>query len=154
QVAALPVVDSDRKAAELRQKRDAAQTEFVRYQTELAARYGVPAGEVYPLPRIQAQLPKDAALIAWVELHDQDKRVDRMGDHWACVVRRSGPPVWVRLRGTGQDGAWTDDDDRLVYRVRRFLANRPFDVDGQKSELVQKLVEQRLAPLEKHLQAT
>ena len=89
-----------------------------------------------------------------MELHDQDKRVDPMGDHWACVVRHSGLPAWVRLRGTGENGAWTKDDERLVFRVRRYLANRPTDVDSSKSELVQNLVAQRLGPLEKCFQAT
>src|SRR5262249_42477167 len=77
--------DAGGKAAdELRRQRDAAQTEFVRFQADLAARYGVAAGEVYDLPRIQAQLREDTALLAWVDLSDQDKRADPKGDHWAC----------------------------------------------------------------------
>src|SRR5262249_50665632 len=52
-------------ADELRRRRDAAQTEFVRFQADLAGRYGVAAGEVYDLPRIQSQLREDTALLAW-----------------------------------------------------------------------------------------
>jgi CHAT domain-containing protein/Tfp pilus assembly protein PilF len=154
QVFALQADDKNHAAVDLRQQREAAQTEFTRYQADMAARYGVPVGEVYSLPRIQAQLPMDAALIAWVELYDQDKRVEPMGDHWACVVRHSGPPVWVRLRGTGENGAWTKDDERLIFRVRRYLANRPTEGDSLQSGLVQSLVAQRLGPLEKYFQAT
>src|SRR5262249_57057354 len=99
--------------------------EFVRLQADLASRHGGAAGEVYDLPRIQAQLREDAALLAWVDLSDQDERADPKGDHWACLVRHRGDPVWARLPGTGPNGAWTDEDDRLAFRVRRALAGRP-----------------------------
>jgi CHAT domain-containing protein/tetratricopeptide (TPR) repeat protein len=152
QVAALPAgggADTGGEAAEgLRQQRDAAQTEFVRFQADLAAGYGVAAGEVYDLPRIQAQLREDAALLAWVDLSDQAKRADPKGDHWACLVRHRGAPVWVRLPGTGPDGAWTDEDDRLAARARRAFAKRPADGAGQWNDLARQLARQRLAPLE------
>src|SRR5207249_5621946 len=91
QVTALPAsggADAGGKAGdELRRQHDAAQTEFVRFQANLAARYGVAAGEVYDLPRIQAQLRgrEDVGLLAWVDLSDQAKRADPKGDHWACL---------------------------------------------------------------------
>jgi CHAT domain-containing protein len=148
QVAALPA-----GANELRRQRDTAQAEFVRFQADLAARYGVAAGEVYDLPHIQARLREDAALLAWLDLDDQAKRADPKGDHWACLVRHRGAPVWVRLSGSGPDGAWTDEDDRLRFRTRRAFARRPADADGQWKELAGKLAAQRLAPLEEHLKA-
>jgi CHAT domain-containing protein len=156
QVAALSVgggADTAKSVKELRQQRDAAQTEFVRFQADLAERYGVAAGAVYDLSRIQTQLPEDAALIGWVDLSDQDKRTDPKGDHWACLVRRRGTPVWVRLLGTGKDGAWTDEDDQLPIRVRRAFARRPTKGAGSWKELAQKLTRQRLTPLEEHLKA-
>src|SRR5262249_18262631 len=100
---------------------------------------------------IQAQLGEDAALLAWVDLSDQARRADPKGDHWACLVRHRGAPVWVRLRGTGPDGAWTDEDDRLAVRVRRALAHRPTDAAGPWNDLARRLARQRLAPLEEHL---
>jgi CHAT domain-containing protein/tetratricopeptide (TPR) repeat protein len=140
-------------ADELRRQRDAAEAEFARFQADLASRYGVKAGEVYELACIQCQLPEDAALLAWVDLPDQDKRADPKGDHWACLVRRQGAPVWVRLPGTGADGAWTDDDDRLAARVRRAFARRPTDGAGQWDDLARRLARQRLEPLADSLNA-
>jgi len=153
QVAALPAGAGGKPGGELRRQRDTAQAEFVRFQADLAARYGVAAGEVYDLPRIQAQLREDAALLAWVDLDDQARRADPKGDHWACLVRRRGAPVWVRLPGTGPDRAWTDEDDRLTARTRRAFARRPADADGQWKEFAGKLSAQRLAPLEEHLKS-
>src|SRR5262249_52486832 len=137
-----------RAADELRRQRDAAQAEFVRLQEDLAARYGVAAGEGYKLPRIQAQLREGAALLALGALSDQARRAAPKGDHWACLVRHRGAPVWARLRGTGPDGAWTDEDDRLAFRVRRALAGRPTDTAGRWKDLARRLARQRLAPLE------
>jgi CHAT domain-containing protein/tetratricopeptide (TPR) repeat protein len=152
QVAALPAGPGagagGPTAGELRRQRDAAQAELARFQADLAARYGVAAGAVYDLPRIQARLREDAALLAWVHLSDQAKRADPKGDHWACVVRHRGAPVWVRLRGSGPDGAWTDEDGELAPRVLRALANRPTDAAGQWQDLARQFARLRLAPLE------
>ena len=157
-VAALPAgggADAGGKVVDqLRRQREAAQAEFVRFQTDLGAKYGVTAGEVFALSRIQAQLREDAALLAWVDLSDQDRRVDPKGDHWACLVRHRGAPVWVRLPGSGPSGAWTDQDDRLAVRTRRAFASRPDEPNGGWRELACQLCAQRLAPLEEHLKAT
>ena len=47
QVFALQTDDKNHAADELGQQRETAQSEFTRYQADLAARYGVPAGEVF-----------------------------------------------------------------------------------------------------------
>jgi CHAT domain-containing protein/tetratricopeptide (TPR) repeat protein len=143
-----------RSAEEVRRQRDAAQAEFAAFQADLVARHGVPAGEVYTLARIQERLNDDTALLAWVDLPDETGRVDKKGDHWACLVRRRGEPIWVRLSGTGTNGEWTDDDGRLALQVRRALAQRPTDDDGQWKDLAHRLALQRLAPLKSHLAAT
>src|SRR5262249_36061272 len=134
QVAALPVkpekAEEIQNAEGLRRKRDAAQTDFVRFQADLATKYGVAAGAVYDLARVQAQLREDAALLAWLDLDEQAKPADPKGDHWACLVRHRGAPIWIRLPGTGPSGAWTEEDDRLAVQARRALANRPTDAAG------------------------
>jgi CHAT domain-containing protein len=139
-----------------RQQRAAAESEFARFQADVTERYGVTAGAVYGLRRIQAQIPQDAAVIGWLDLPDRGesaKRIDPGGNHWACVLRQRGEPVWVRLRGTGRDGAWTDEDARLRARVRRTFGERPAEGSGTGEELVRRLVQQRLAPLDEHLAA-
>jgi hypothetical protein len=94
---------------------------------------------VLPLADVQAALAADAALISWVDFHE-------LGEHWAYVVRRSGPPAWVRLLGSGPKGAWTDADDKLPRRLREDLTHHE-DVD----RLARALAAQRLCPLASHL---
>jgi CHAT domain-containing protein len=63
-------------------------------------------------------------------------------------VRRTGEPVWVRLPGSGPDGAWTEDDFGLVERLRATLVS-PSDA----ADLAGRLYDRRLAPLESVLRA-
>ena len=96
---------------------------------------------VLSLPRIQKQLASDAALIFWLDVS---------GEHLGCVLRRQGPPVWVRLPGSGQDNAWDQDDQSLPGRVLAILADGRGDARARQRLLAQ-LHRQRLAPLEPHL---
>jgi hypothetical protein len=105
--------------------------------------------EVLPLPRIQAQLPPDAALVAWVDVPAAAQAADPNGEHWACLVKHSGPPAWVKLPGSGTQGAWTKDDDALPRRTRVALGERG---SAPAADLLRRLAAQRLAPLEQHLQ--
>jgi CHAT domain-containing protein len=73
------------------------------------------------------------------------------GEHWACVVRREGEPIWVRLPGSGPGGAWTEADDGLQDRVRIEVANPPKVGRGAWPRLRAKLYDQRLRPIEEHL---
>jgi CHAT domain-containing protein/tetratricopeptide (TPR) repeat protein len=144
--------DADRRSAEA--DRGAAEAALLRFRADLAERYGVPAGKVYDLARVQSRIPDDAALVAWIDLHTAPGWTDPKGDHWACLVRNRGEPVWVQIPGTGPNAAWTDDDDRLPARTRRAIANRPGDRTADWRDLGRELVNQRLGPLEPYLAAT
>src|SRR5262249_3994786 len=98
---------SQQKAAELARQRDQRQLELSQLRAELTRKYGVAGGEVFDLARIQSQLPADAALITWVDYDGQQKAGDPNGEHWTCVGRRTGSPIWVRLTGPGSDKPWT-----------------------------------------------
>src|SRR5262249_14910557 len=104
---------------QLTKQRAAAEADLAQLAAELAR------DEVYDLPRIQAQLPADAALLAWVDIQALPKAADPNGEHWACVVRRRGIPLWVKLPGSGPGGAWTQDDDQLPQRGRQALSQPP-----------------------------
>jgi CHAT domain-containing protein len=117
----------------------------------MITRYGVKSGEVYDLGRVQKQLPADAALVAWVDLPFVPNWHEAKGDHWACVVRSTGEPVWVQLEGTGLDGAWTTDDEKLAVKARGAFATRSDDPKAEWKDLAGKLAKQRLTPLEPHL---
>jgi CHAT domain-containing protein/tetratricopeptide (TPR) repeat protein len=109
------------------------------------------ASQVLGLTDIQKHLAPDAALVLWVD-------VDTLGEHQACIVRRNGPPVWVRLAGNGKDGTWTSTDLDLPGRLYRLLAGPPSArvTDQQRQEVERRcltaaLRRQRLEPLAAHL---
>jgi tetratricopeptide (TPR) repeat protein len=131
------------RVAELRQQRDAVQTELTRLQAEAA-------GHTADLATVQRHLPDDAALVAWVDYAAGPGAADPRGEHWACIVRRSGPPAWVRLPGTGANDAWTDEDHFLPGRLRVALVRR----SPGWSNLADRLRAQRLDPLRPQLAAT
>jgi hypothetical protein len=66
-------------------------------------------------------------------------------EHWACLLRHSGDPVWVRLPGSGTDGAWTKDEQGLAQRLRAEL--NPETTKGNVLPLAEALARQRLEPL-------
>ncbi len=139
------------EADKLRTQRDAAQTQLAGLRAELTAKYGVAAGRVYDLRRIQERLPPDAALVIWVDVAGDPRFRDAEGAHWVCAVRHQGDPVWVRLPGGGAAGAWQTEDEELPAKVRGILADRGDVSKGAWKDLVRRLYAQRLAPLEGHL---
>ncbi len=80
------------------------------------------------LARVQAALPHDAALVAWVRTPSLTAAAETRS--WACVVRSSGPPRWVELRqalvGPGLRGSFRD----LLYLELRSTSSWPLRVPG------------------------
>ncbi len=142
--------DQKKRLDELRNQRLELQGRLVQLEAELVQKYKVAAGAVYALDPIQAQLPADAALVGWLDLKTRPNAADPRGDHWACVVRRSGTPRWIKLAGTGPDQAWTKDDDERPDQVRQLLSA---DIEKPWQKSLAGLAEQRLFPLEDALAA-
>ncbi|MCK6457956.1 MAG: CHAT domain-containing protein [Phycisphaerae bacterium] len=138
---------TDALRTSLRRERDARVTELAAFERSIEEKYGAAAGDVYELPRVQAAMQPDAALVAWVDLQRVMPRVEAGEEHWACVVRSSGAPHWVALPGTGPTGAWSDADASLPARVRRALSSRDSDTQTLRS-LSAELHRQRIAPIE------
>ena len=110
--------------------------------------HGALAGEVAGLAQIQAALPADSALIAWIDIPPAGpKAADPDGEHWGVVVRSRGIPAWIQIAGTGRDGLWTEDDDGLAGRVITALRSRPAASLATLRPLVERLRRQRLAPI-------
>jgi tetratricopeptide (TPR) repeat protein len=105
---------------------------------------------VLPLDAVQTQLAPDAALIFWVDVAAHAGAADPSGEHWGCIVRRAGEPAWVRLPGSGPNGAWTADDGHLPRLVRDDLARG----EPEAAARGRRLAAQRLEPLAPHLAAT
>src|SRR5262249_50857371 len=116
-------------------------------------------GLVYDVGRSQRQLPADAAPGAWIDRQGDPGAADPDGEHWALLVKKGGPPVAVKLPGSGEQGAWTRDDDELPRRARRAWAGaaragataEPPARAPDPGALARRLYAQRLAPLERHL---
>jgi CHAT domain-containing protein/tetratricopeptide (TPR) repeat protein len=123
-------------------KRQQAQAALARLAAALAER------QVYTLPDIQRKIPTDAALLTWIDISASPMAADPNGEHWACLLRRTGPPRWVKLPGRGPKDAWTAEDDALPVEIRSRIArwgNLKELKDLQSMLLL--LAKQRLDPL-------
>jgi tetratricopeptide (TPR) repeat protein len=111
---------------ELKRQRELASIALGEFQTKLVQDHKELAGEVARLKEIQAALPADAALVAWVDIEPAGPNAaDPDGEHWGVVVRSRGLPAWIAITGTGSGGLWTKDDAGLANRVRAELRRRP-----------------------------
>jgi tetratricopeptide (TPR) repeat protein len=126
-----PSEDQERLRDELtRQRRDV----LAQMSRQAAARS---AGLVWPLPRIQEQLPANAAVVVWL---------GGLGENWACVLRAQGPPRWQRLSGTGAKGTWTADDYGQPHRLYQALADAGSS-EARRRELAEAVRRRWFAPL-------
>jgi CHAT domain-containing protein/Flp pilus assembly protein TadD len=137
---------------DLRQQREASQAELMRLENELTEKYGVIAGERYDLTRIQSRLSADQAILAWLDLDSQLGSTTPSREHWACLVRSTGLPVWVRIPGSGDNGAWVDKDEKLTEEVRRSLSRWRMGPEMAMAEQrLRQLHDQRIAPVKPQL---
>ncbi len=132
----LPADRAERRDQLLRQRRQVLHR-LARLKAEVSA------GLVLPLADVQRHIPADAALLTWVD-------VPGLGERWACLLRRQGPPLWQALTGSGPGGAWTRRDSELPDRLGRALASPD---GGDPAPLAAALRQQRLEPLRSHLGA-
>jgi tetratricopeptide (TPR) repeat protein len=100
-------------------------------------------GLVWSLPRVQKHLRADDALLLWL---------DAAQEHFACLLRKEGPPRFVPLPGSGKDGRWTESDWRLAGRVHAAV-RQPRTSLAEARKSADQLRKQRLAPVEKYLEA-
>jgi CHAT domain-containing protein/tetratricopeptide (TPR) repeat protein len=122
---------------------------LVRQRRALLARVTRLAAEasqrrLLPVEAVQRHLAADEALVLWVD-------VERLNEHWGCVLRRQGPPMWQPLEGSGPAGAWTEQDRTLMARLYGALRAPG---GGDPAALAAAFREQRLVPLAPHLGAT
>jgi tetratricopeptide (TPR) repeat protein len=125
------------------------------FQTKLDQKYGALAGRVAGLDEIQAALPADAALIAWIDIPPVGPNAaDPDGENWGVVVRSQGVPAWIAIDGTGDGGLWTKSDLELPRAVRGALRGRPGLDTPNPRPVIEKLRTQRISPLSRALGAT
>jgi CHAT domain-containing protein/tetratricopeptide (TPR) repeat protein len=135
----------------LNRTRERASIALGEFQAKLVEAYGPLAGHVDAISEIQAALPADAALVAWVDIPPVGPApADPDGEHWGVVVRARGIPSWVAITGTDPDGLWNKHDTELAARVRTALRGRP-SASGELGTFLRELHSQRLEPLAKAL---
>jgi tetratricopeptide (TPR) repeat protein len=130
-------------------RRLAAQEELTRFAHYLEDTYGPAEGKVFDRQTIQAALPEDTALVAWIDIAAGPKAADPNGEHWAVLLRSQEEPIFERLRGSGPAGNWTAEDTDLPAQLRTALG----DPKSAWRRLARKLGELRLGPLRRHLAA-
>jgi tetratricopeptide (TPR) repeat protein len=141
--------DEKKRRADLLTQRRQVHNALSDFGQDLKKKYGLAAGQVFERPQIQASLPANTALLGWLDEPGAPKAADPDGEHWAVLLRSAGGPVWVRLRGSGGGGAWTDADADLPNQLRAALQSP----SGDWRPLAAQLRRQRLEPLAKHLAA-
>lgn len=129
----------------------AVRTKLEDQVAELAA--DVSRREVANLSDIQKTLPSDAVWVTWLDI---EVRGGKLVDSWVCVVRPKAEPQWVRVKGTGEKGAWTVADASLPQRLRLALggdpdAKRPPAPAADIADLTKQLRDQRIDPALPHL---
>jgi len=135
---------------DLQRERQAVQAEFLSFQKTLEDRYGPSLGTPYSLADIQARLSADAAIVGWLDVQPVATLLPSQGEHWGCIVRDVGSPIWVKLPGLGANDTWTNDDDLVPEKLRSILAASRNDTTELKLG-VAAVYRQRLGPLEPYL---
>jgi CHAT domain-containing protein/Tfp pilus assembly protein PilF len=101
--------------------------------------------QVFPVGEIQKQLPRDGALVLWLD-------IDSLGEHRACILRTTGEPFWVRLPGSSEDSSWTAQDQALAGNLYNLL-KKPDTNANERDRECNALRKQRLDPLRPYLAA-
>ncbi len=132
--------EQDKLLEDLRREGSELRRQLLELEQEFESKYQALAGRPASLEAAQEALPGGTALVGWV---------DRDPEHWACLLRRSGDPVWVRLTGSGKEGTWTKQEVGLAQRLRADLTSEM--TKGDARPLAEALARQRLEPLKGHL---
>ncbi len=127
-----------------RQRRDILRGRLAELEQSIEAEHGAFGSKRASLEEVQAVLPPDTALVGWVDVKTRNRGVSL---HWACLVAAQGDPIWVRVPGSGPEGAWTGSDDRLTDQLRAALSFPVLVPDSIWRSLAAQVAGQRLAPL-------
>ena len=125
-----------------RHKRQLASNEFAR---QMRTKYGIRTGDPFTLERIQDSLERESVLVYWLDM-THAPFAGPHAIHYACVVRKTGDPRWLRLLGTGENGQWTDDDESLAEEYRA-LVRDPRSSPSELAHKRERLYNQRVAPI-------
>jgi tetratricopeptide (TPR) repeat protein len=132
--------DQEKALEDLRQQASDIRRELLELERQFEDKYGALASRPAALEDARKALPEGTALVGWV---------DTPTGHWACLLGPAGDPAWVRLAGSGKEGAWTKEEEDLSRSLRSEL--NPETTKGKASPLAEAVARQRLEPLKGHL---
>ncbi len=132
--------EQDELLEDLRRQGSELRGQVLELEQQFEGKYRALAGQPAALEAVQKALPEGTALIGWV---DQDPY------HWACLLRHRGDPIWVRIPGSGEHGAWTKEEQERTQRLRAEL--NPETTKGHTRPLAEAVARQRLEPLKEQL---
>ena len=93
----------------LRRRQLEVQATLGRLDEEFADKHGHARGEVMTWQQVQLALPADTALVGWLDVAGREHAKDPNGEHWVALLRRTGPPRWIRLPGNEGEGFPADE---------------------------------------------
>jgi tetratricopeptide (TPR) repeat protein len=132
--------EQEKTLDDLRQQASEIRRQLLDLERQFEDKYKALASRPATLEKAQKALPEGTALVGWI---------DRKSEHWACLLRHAGEPVWVRLAGSGKEGAWTKEEEGFSRSLRSEL--NPETAGGKAGPLAESLARQRLEPLKGHL---
>ncbi len=132
--------EQDKLLEDLKRQGSELRRQVLELEQHFESQHGALAGKPATLDVAQKAFPDGTALVGWI---------DKEPYHWACLLRHSGDPVWVRLSGSVKDGDWTKEEETLTRRLRAELD--PQTTKGSARTLAEAVARQRLEPLKAHL---
>ena len=99
------------------------------------------------LDAIRAVLKPEMALIGWLDRNGRGRNRGpdggEDGEHWAFVLRSSGPARAIRIAGSEPGGAWTRSEETLGPALLQALGAKPVEARA----LAEELARLRLDPI-------
>jgi hypothetical protein len=132
--------EQEKALDDLKQQASDIRRQLLELGRQFEDKYGALANRPAALEEVRRALPEGTALVGWI---------DTTTEHWACMLDHAGDPAWVRLSGSGKDGAWTRDEEGFSRGLRAEL--NPETTRGKAVPLTESLARQRLDPLKGHL---
>jgi CHAT domain-containing protein/tetratricopeptide (TPR) repeat protein len=82
-----------------------AQSEWSAFEQDMSSKYPAVSGHPYSLEHVQAHIPRDQAIVGWLE----NRRWTKKNLLWAYVIRNEGPVRWFTIKDlpAGPQGAGT-----------------------------------------------
>jgi len=100
------------RAEEARDRLLEAEASWSAFEREIAAKYPVTEGEIFPRGRVQSTLDAGTALVGWLDVEGGEEQ-----HAWCYAIRNTGPVAWARAgtRSLG-DGGMTPRAFSEAYR--------------------------------------